>query len=236
MRVMVAPLTTIWYVRTLRASRGSHAANDHRRNRFCVDRPRALRVDVLVAWNGQLRARLVRTAMTLRARAVEHGFALLFEAVEWRVGIGERRGPGAQRVCNRPDAVVREQHPFERGQVVQQLVGRRMLYRGVVLEGAERLFLERRHARIELISAERIGARNHWLFTRSGPESATLFTVGTLRQTSATADSCTRHRVDDAHVRRQREHDTNQPVLPQIAEVAGLSAVFAEVVRVDRPE
>jgi len=44
------------------------------------------------------------------------------------------------------------------------------------------------------------------------------------------------NRIDDLHVRRQREDDADQAVLAQVAEVVGVRARGAEVVRIDRAE
>ena len=43
-------------------------------------------------------------------------------------------------------------------------------------------------------------------------------------------------RIDQPHVRRQRENDADQAILPQVAVVARLLAIDAKVVGVDRPE
>ena len=94
--------------------------------------------------------------MALRARAREHHLALLLELGQATVRIRQRCGAGTDGVRERADTAIREQHALKRGEVVEELLRRRALDLRVVGERAKRLLLKRRHAAIQLVSAERI--------------------------------------------------------------------------------
>ena len=99
------------------------------------------------------RGRLAGAAVTLRARPDEYRFALLFERGERRVGIGQRRDAPAIALASARHAGTAEQGQLERGEVVQRRLGGASSDLGVVDEGPERLILERRDARVQLVSA-----------------------------------------------------------------------------------
>ena len=91
--------------------------------------------------------------MALRAGAFEHGLPLLFELVERRIGIGQRYRAQPDSVGERANAVIRKQHTLKGSQIVEQLLRWDLLNLRVIGERAERLFLKRRHAGVQLVPA-----------------------------------------------------------------------------------
>jgi hypothetical protein len=58
--------------------------------------------------------------MALAAGPFEDGLVLLLQRIERRIRIRQWGGPRADRVGQRAHAVVREQHPLKRGEVVEE--------------------------------------------------------------------------------------------------------------------
>ena len=80
--------------------------------------------------------------MAMGTGAYEDGLALSLQFVEGRIRIGQGKGPVADGVGERPNALVREQHPLKRRQIVEKLLRRRS-ESGRGYERPERLLLER---------------------------------------------------------------------------------------------
>ena len=59
----------------------------------------------------------------MAAGALEYRLALRFERVERRIGIRQRSRPRLDRVGQRANAVVREEHALKGGEVVEELLG-----------------------------------------------------------------------------------------------------------------
>src|SRR5207245_3327419 len=97
------------------------------------------------------RIRLPHRAVALGARTSEDGLALRLERVERRIRV-RRRLAFVDRGGRGSNAVGGEELILEGGDVVEEALRGRRLDLGVVDEGAERLFLQGRHARIELIA------------------------------------------------------------------------------------
>ena len=175
--------------------------------------------------------------MALGTGADEDGLALGLQLVEGRIRIGQGKGPVADGVGERPNAVVREQHALKRRQVVEEPLRRHVLNLGVRLERPEGLLLEIGEPAVQLVTTSWVRAAEPWVFeviTRQldvidgGNHPPHVDAALTRRQVG--------RRIDEPDVRRQIERDPNQAVLPQIAEIVGVLAVRAEVVGVDRPE
>jgi hypothetical protein len=176
-------------------------------------------------------------AVAVRAGPDEHDLALLLLRRQRRVGIGERRRARVDGLGQRAHALVREQHALERVQVVQELLGRRVRHLRVVEERAQALLLQRRHARVQLVSTGPVGvARPRVLAVGAGQ-------LDVVDRRHRAPDVCerlrggrVRDRIHELHVRRQREGDAHEAVLAQVAPVGRILAVRPEIVRVDRPE
>jgi hypothetical protein len=184
-----------------------------------------------------LRVRLRRAAVALGARPVEDDFALRLERVQRRIRIGQRRGAGPDRIRERAHAAVGEQHPLERRDVVEEPLRRRVLDLGMIRQRAQRLVLKRRHAGIELESAEGVRqARPRVGIAGPGQRDVvdTGYAAPDVHERLARRE--VGRGVDEPDVRRQREGDPDETVLAQIAEVVRLVAVGPEIVGVDRPE
>src|SRR6185369_8343198 len=117
----------------------------------------------MVTNDGGLRRRLPGTTVALRACANEHCLALLFQRIERRIRIWQGDDSSACRVGQAAHAIIREEYPLERGQIVQQRdqVVQRFAWRQldfrVIEQRAERLVLKRRETAVQLVSTCAIG-------------------------------------------------------------------------------
>jgi len=201
-----------------------------------VDRTRALGADIVKPDHWRLGRRLPRPAVALRAGALEHDLAALFQFVQRRICVGQwRSGGSGLRQLAHPG--VREQHLLKRRKVVEQPLRRRVLDLRVIDQCAERLILERCHPSVQLISAglvrtPRPGIDSVW--------SRQLHVIDARYRAPDVRDRLARRlvgcRIDEPDVCRQRQHDSNQAVPSKIAEVTGIVSVGAEIVGVDGAE
>ena len=177
-------------------------------------------------------------AVAVAARAVEHGLALLFELVETRIRIRQRRRSCSDRVRQRANPMVREQHALKRGQVVQQLLRRDILDLRVIDECAGGLLLKRRETRVQLVAARRIGVA--WPDGKARVRSRQGDVVHGGHHAPHVYGRLVRHGIgrgiDEPDGRWQRERNPDETVLAKIAEIAGRIAVRPKIVRIDRPE
>ncbi len=126
--------------------------------------------------------------MTLRARTGEDHFALLFQRIQWRIGVRQRCHPGVDRVRQGTHPFVREEYLLKGIQVVEQSLRRRILNLCMGEQGPQCLFLQGEESAVELIAAGGFGPRGHG-FSPSGPVSRTSVTPGTIRHTSTVVSS-----------------------------------------------
>ena len=229
----------------MRFGQGAATRRKHesRRNRG-VEGTRALAHDAMESnhrpgghvWR-RLGRRLSRPAVALAAGALEHGLAFLFERRERRIGIRQRHGACADGVSQDAHSMIGEQHALERRQIVQQLWRRDVLDLGVVRERAQRLLLECRDAGVQLVAALLVRAAQPCDAIIRASEGDI---VDRRHAPPHVHERLGRRRVrrwiDQPDIRRQREGDPDETVLPQIAEITGTVAVGAEIIGVDRPE
>ena len=90
---------------------------------------------------------------------------------------------GADRVGHVAHAMVREQHPLKRRQVVEQPLRRRGLDLRVIDQRPQRLILQRCEPAVQLISTGLVGIARPGVDS-SGPVSSTSLTLGTARHMS----------------------------------------------------
>ena len=207
------------------------------RRRLGINRTRALCANVLEVGHRSLRRRLIGPPMTLRARALEHGFSLLLARGKRRVGIGQERRSRANAIGELFDLRTGEQGPLKRRQIVEHALGGGLLRLRMVDERTKRLLLQRADARIELVATEDI-----WL-TQPGVAGARPAERHVQHRRHAAPDVDVgfgrweiRHRIDQPDIGRQGKLDADQAIDPQIDEVMGLFAVDAEVIGIDGPE
>ena len=121
--------------------------------------------------------------MTLRACTSEDALPCCSNAFSGGSASGKGSHALIDRIRERADTLVREQHALKRVQIVEQSLRRLVLNLRVIQQCAQRLILEREKAPIELISAGGVrAARPGIQAIRTGQ--LHIRHAGTMRQTS----------------------------------------------------
>jgi hypothetical protein len=175
--------------------------------------------------------------VALRAGALEDDFALLLDGGERWIRIRQRCRPLPDRIRQLADTVIREEHALKGRQVVEELLRCDVPNLRMIGQRTERLLLKGPHTCVQLVSTEEVrtacpGIRAVW----SGEGDV----VDRRHHPPDVHERFGRRRVgrriDEPHVRRQRERDPDESVLTKIAEVARVFAIGPEIIRINWPE